>query len=144
MPLSSAAVLVMQGVVGQQNQQYKVNYANALQTYITVTEQNWIQDNVQARNMAKNVNFTPTAIPAPPQLQVATLNTDTGEIDTTLAPVDPSIQAPVLPPYIDGSSTNGFASLQPNLTSQEEDLNTSTSQQILVLLQKVASVFGIK
>lgn len=143
MSLSQQAIDVLTTVVSNENQKAKSKYADDLRVYMTVTEPNWVSANVQSRNLVSNLNFTPTPIPSPPQLLVYSLNNDTGEITSSYNPPDPSIAAPVLPPYISGAG-NGFASLQPTLSSAEMDLNTVNLTTILAAVTKLLNFFGIK
>ena len=141
MSLSTQNLQVLQTVVKNENDQAQANHANDVATYLSVTCQNWIQANVQSRNLVNNVGFTPTPIPAPPTLTVYSLNTDTGEI-TASQVVDPSIPVPTLPPYVSASG-NAFATLQPNLNSQEEDMDTVTLQNIMVGVNKILKALNI-
>lgn len=141
MALSDQAIAVLQTVTDNENKQALAKHLSDVQTYLSVTAQDWIATNVQSRNLLNNVGFTPTPIPAKPTLTTYQLNTDTGEITSTQV-TDSSIPDPVLPPFVSAGG-NAFATLQPNLNSQEMDLNTVTLQSLSAKLDRVINFFKI-
>jgi hypothetical protein len=141
MSLSAQAIAVLTNVVNNENLQYAAKYADDLSVFNNVTIPNWVATNVQGRNLVSNANFTATTPPTPPAKNVATLDTNTGEI-TVKGVVDTTIPVPVLPPYVSASG-NAFASLSPNLNSQESDLNTTTIQQILSGVNRILKAMNL-